>query len=753
MRNQLIVTGALVLATSLFSSEATSQQPAGSVIRTSTLSSSNAKAWGLAYRATRPARLYVSDESDDRIYVYESTSSGLTELTSESIDTAVLAPDFTEPRGLAFEQLGTAPYLYALTSHENSWHESPVDPERNYASRLWRYNLSSGVLDSIDLNQAVFEIAGLPVHGLEVKGGLAFISYETTLLESSSNPERLGILRFAVGLNPLDWAYAQLGWITTKHMPNSGRVTSSDRRSPCFGLGLLQNGESEYLWGTSYHKYLYVQEPEKGRGLFHIDSPGEADIFGVATGRGSVFIVDRVSGGADQIHEIDPGLRSTDSVQKDKTVRHVRFELESSPTTMRGSDQVYHTFATPPAMSYRPNQNRDYSSYLFQCNRTASVATATYDPANDASARCYPLKATISAPLKASQSVCSSFEFDVCTSFRRQFVYPDQCNGLAFVPYGYVADNPSLYGLADTAAFSNFVANMQADIAAEYGAASSTTNRYWLARDVLEYIKESYSYGNTGGTYHPANTKVVLPFDGIASNELMSCSSSTFAFSAVMRWLNVPTRWVATTRRRSIDDANGDGYWDGSELAIDDSYHRWAEVHLGSEYGWQRFDPTPSSTGPRDLSQFELTESSACGVSNRDLVMHVGSVVVTDFYRQNKSTQWYNAVSRYSAPSYWQDKLVTYAEWSNPCSLQLCSPTVSGTSANIAWGTTGPWDLDYYARLVVRDAAGNDLSAAVSYRNGSVTFSVAGLSSGSHQLSLVKQEDSRTGADFTIYIP
>jgi len=34
-----------------------------------------------------------------------------------------------------------------------------------------------------------------------------------------------------------------------------------------------------------------------------------------------------------------------------------------------------------------------------------------------------------------------------------------------------------------------------------------------------------------------------------------------------------------------------------------------------------------------------------------------------------------------------------------------------------------------------------------------VTFSVAGLSSGSHQLSLVKQEDSRTGADFTIYIP
>ena len=753
MRYQLIVTGALTLVTGLFSSEATSQQPAGSVIRTSTLSSSNGNAWGLAYRETSPARLYVSDESDDLIYVYERNSSGITELTAERIDTVALAPDFTEPRGLAFEQFGKDPYLYALTSHENSWHESPVDPDRNYASRLWRYNLASGVLASIDLNQAVFEIAGLPVHGLEVKGGVAYISYETTLLDSASKPERMGILRFPVGLHSFNWPLAAMGWVQTKHMPNSGRVTSSGQRSPCFGLGLLQDSESEFLWGTSYHKYLYVQEPDKGRGLFHIDSPGEADIYGVAAGDGSVFVVDRVPGGADQIHEIDPGLSSNSSVQKDKTVRHVRFELESSPNTLRLSDQVYHTFASPPAVSYRPNQNRDYSSFLFQCNRAASVVTAAYDPAGDTSARCYPKRATIAVPMMASQSVCSSFEFDVCTSFRRQFVYPDRCNTFGSVPSGYLADSTSLYGLSDTVAFGTFVANMQADLAAEYGASASTTNRYWLARDVLEYIKERYDYGNTGGTYHPANTKVVLPFDGIASNELLSCSSSTFVFSAVMRWLNVPTRWVATTRRRSIDDANGDGYWSGSELAIDESYHRWAEVYLGSNYGWQRFDPTPSNSGPRDLSQFELTDSSACGVSNSDLVMHVGSVVVTDFYRQNKSTQWYNAVSRYSSPSYWQDELVTYAEWSNPCSLTLGAPTVFGTNATISWSTVGPWDLDYYGKLVVRDASGNDLSSAVSYRNGAVTFSIAGLAAGFHQLSLVKQEDSKTGADFTIYIP
>ena len=239
MPNQLIVTGALVLATSLFSSDATSQQPAGSVIRTSTLSSSNGNAWGLAYRETSPARLYVSDDRDDLIYVYERTSSGISELTAERIDTAALAPEFTEPRGLAFEQLGSDSYLYALTSHEDSWHESPVDPDRNYASRLWRYNLASGLLTSIDLNQAVFEIAGLPVHGLEVKGGVAYISYETTLLDSSSKPERLGILRFPVGVHPFNWPFAAVGWVQTRHMPNSGRVTSSGQRSPCYGLGLL----------------------------------------------------------------------------------------------------------------------------------------------------------------------------------------------------------------------------------------------------------------------------------------------------------------------------------------------------------------------------------------------------------------------------------------------------------------------------------------------------------------------------------
>ena len=35
----------------------------------------------------------------------------------------------------------------------------------------------------------------------------------------------------------------------------------------------------------------------------------------------------------------------------------------------------------------------------------------------------------------------------------------------------------------------------------------------------------------------------------------------------------------------------------------------------------------------------------------------------------------------------------------------------------------------------------------------SLALYTASLAAGSHQLSLVKQEDSKTGADFTIYIP
>lgn len=71
----------------------------------------------------------------------------------------------------------------------------------------------------------------------------------------------------------------------------------------------------------------------------------------------------------------------------------------------------------------------------------------------------------------------------------------------------------------------------------------------------------------------------------------------------------------------------------------------------------------------------------------------------------------------------------------------------------LTWTTSGPWDLDYYGKLVVRDASGNELSGAVSYRNGSVTSSTSGMASGLHQLSLVKQEDAWSGSDFTIGIP
>lgn len=740
------------------------QQPAGTVLATWPLAAGNTAAWGLAFRGGPTQRLYVADENDNEIYVYQRTATGLVELPSEHVFTSALDADFTAPRGVAFEPFGGTPYLYVLTSHDGKL-AAPPAPDRDYASRLWRVDLDTNAVDWLDLDHPNFGIVGLPVHGLEVAGGFAYVSYDTTPLTAVEEPARKGILRLRVAVDAASWSRARRGFGAPRHLPHSGRVTNVTAadpdgvRSPCFGLALHTVNEESFLWGTSYNKYLYVQEAEQGRGLFHIDSPGDQNIYGVAAGDGRIFVVDRISG-ADQIHELAPGITCNDAVAKNTTVRHLRLELESVRDTLTWSDTVQHNFATPPATSYRPNQGRDYASFTTSTSRPALVTTIPYDPAGDTSARCYPIEVRYDGMFAAGLPVHSAFDCDVWTSFRRHFVYPHRCNTVGTGASGYTADDWDLYRLSDGAAYTTFVAAVQAAMAAEYGAsASATSNPYWIARNVLEYVMEHYDYGNTNDltvghrTYHPANFKVELPFDGVANNELMSCSTTTFAMSAVMRWHGLPTRWVATTRRRALADPDGNGFWDNGEQVLDDSYHRWCEVWLGSNYGWQRFDATPMDDGPREMSQFELSSGSACGVDERDLVLHVGSNVVTMFYKQEAETQWYNGVARYGAPTSWSTTRSTYAVWTNPCSLAVLSATAVGGTATVTWTTSGPWSLDYYGRLVVTDASGNALSGEVLWSAGGLSFATSGLTAGSHALKLVKVDDPLTGVDFTLVVP
>ena len=735
------------------------QQPAGTVKHTWQLATANTKAWGLGYRPGNPTRLYVADHSRHQIFVYQKTLLGLADLPLERIQTNALNPAFTNPRGVAFESYLSTPYLYVLTSNNN-----------NLSNRLWRIDLTQNRARYVDLNHLNFGISGLAVHGLEVHDGYAYISYDTTTIPASANPESKGILKLSVATSASAWWLAEVGYAQVDQLPHSGRVTTNSNTNttqvaPCFGLGILESGNREFLWGTSFHRFLYVQEPTHGRGLFHIDSPGAARIYGVAAGGGSVFVVDRASG-ANQIHELDPGLTSNDPVQKDRKVRRVTFTLESQPERNVASDCLFHSFATPPSTNYRPNQGRSYQSFDFQTvvldgaqnvlpnhNFAHMVAYAPYFPAGDASAACYPLRASIYGSFAGNQTVRSTFSCDVWTSFRRHFVYPHRCNNSGSVNSGYRADNWTLYRTSDTSAYGGFLWDMINTMASEYDASVAFAgDNYWLARNVLEYIKEQYNYGTTGGTYHPANTKITLPFDGIPNNELLKCSSSTFAFEGVMRYLGFPTRWVGTTRRRALGTVGADGLWSSSETVLDESFHRWAEVWLGSNYGWQRFDPTPSRTGPRQLSQFDLTAAAACGVDERDLVMHVGSGTVTTFYRQNEDLQWYNSVPRYNNPGSWRTKEATRAVWSNPCSLNITYRSPSGPTRLLRWIPQGPWTLDPEAMLVVHDTDGNALSSAVRWNQGLLTFSVASLSPGLHLLYLVKQQDTLTGQPFAVLV-
>ena len=69
-------------------------------------------------------------------------------------------------------------------------------------------------------------------------------------------------------------------------------------------------GDDEYLWGTSFNKYLYLGDGDTGRGVFVFDSPGMKRIYGLAHGGGHLWAVDRISGGADQIHKLKTAITS-----------------------------------------------------------------------------------------------------------------------------------------------------------------------------------------------------------------------------------------------------------------------------------------------------------------------------------------------------------------------------------------------------------------------------------------------------------
>ncbi len=755
--------------------DASTAPPTGAitgVVKTFTLGASHTLGYGLAYDAhVTPHRLYAADFSDNKIYAYDVSADALKPNPAADIDTKSLGAAFTGPRGLATARVNGARVLFALTSAD-------PDGDKSFSSRLWKVTLGPGkpTADSLDLAPSAFGVEGAEVFGLAYRAadGVLHISYDTSKLASATQQVRRGILRLRVGPKKSGgdhWADARAGAATAVagHIPHSGRKTSGSKylRAPAFGLALGPVEGRDHLFGTSYNKYLYAADVGTGRGLFHWWSPGNRYAYGLAFGAGHLWVLDRVSG-PDRVHKVrvagDWGGVSTGQ----RHVRRLTFQMKSTAFASSAKPTVTHNFGLVHPAARRPAQGVDEASIKQTLSPGAKVTRTSYDPAGDKAARQEVLSVTYSGSAKAGDTRTSRVEMDFWSSDRRHHVYPHRASTAGAVAKSYLADHKLIYGMHDTATYDKAVAAVKAAITAEYGAgAAASTNPYWVARDIMEVLLERYDYGNVSKSikghysYNPANKKLDLWLDGVPGNEKMSCSTSTFAMSGMLRYQGIPTRWVGTTKLRSGWDKDDDGFRGEGEGALDTSFHRWPEVWLGPLYGWQRFDPTPPSDGPRELSQYELMAKAAQGVRWTDLVLTVGAGYHEPFFRQKDNNQRYNMAPRYTAPMDWIDSTYRHITWSNPCTIKVTGPaggTVSAASPSVTWQVSGRWDLDPKATLTLSlqevTSSGKATGSAVTLASGvpfgvkskQVSLSGKATKGKTYRVELRKDGDSYTGA-------
>ena len=96
-----------------------------------------------------------------------------------------------------------------------------------------------------------------------------------------------------------------------------------------------------------------------------------------------------------------------------------------------------------------------------------------------------------------AESYSSRYEIDLWTNPYKKFVYPHRVDRDrdALAGTDYLADDPELYNLSDTATYAAFhTSEFATHIREKYGVEADMQNPYWAARNVVEYIQDNYYY-------------------------------------------------------------------------------------------------------------------------------------------------------------------------------------------------------------------------------------------------------------------
>lgn len=218
--------------------------------------------------------------------------------------------------------------------------------------------------------------------------------------------------------------------------------------------------------------------------------------------------------------------------------------------------------------------------------------------------------------------VGATMTFDARTHVVRYYLFPEQAGTLKQIPKElkkqYLVDGDK-YRIEDPV--------IQAVVDEVAG---SETNTYAIMRALYDHLLEHMFYDLDDG-WNVAPT-VLERGNG-------SCSEYTFVFIALCRAAGLPARYVGSVVRRYDD------------TAIDDVYHRWAEVYI-PPYGWIPIDP---SRGDK-----ESAAQQAAAIGQLDN----GLVITTESGGDSTDLGWaYNSASQVIFRGKAKVVQETYAEW------------------------------------------------------------------------------------------
>ncbi len=756
----------------------------GQTERTCTLAAENKNVRGLAIEngAGDTARLLALDRSG-RIFTYslgavaEGQGRGAFEDKLQLLDTIELKAEpaklkLVDPRGLAFAVEDGVKVLYFL-----DWSRGGGAVH----SRLWRYPIDTKKATSIDLSLYMYCVGDREPIDLSWEDGEIVVAFDSS---GYAVPDR----RVLRGLARYRWNAEKKDLEFVRHMPDGGT-------EPSRGVASMRMDGVPYLWATIGNDKVYCADGPTGRGLFFFDRPksdeSDSTCSGICFGAESLWVSENVPG-PDLVHQVTVTKNLDAHYEGPRVLRHLRMTIQSEPESdEKDAGRVYHHYSRPYAYEQLQNQGvwlETESVVDLSDASNGTVKSFTYDPAGDASSRQTMWVAEYAdGPAK---TYSSQYDIDLWTTPYKKFVYPHRVDldRAALAGTDYLADDPDLFNLSDSATYTAFIERVKSHIEQKYDVEADMANPYWAARNIVETIQDSYYYPNRDKLKpaavdydrkhydaNPGNLKIELSDHPYDKNQIIACSGTSVMVAGAMRHLGFPARWLGTGTQKGPEtwDTNHNGLLDADETATSTNGHRYSQVWLGSHYGWICFDATPTKPPHNDYdplpplqTQWRFMQRAASGhrYSNR-MIFNVGSALFRPLYREFEydpallvdnncgGDQRYNLQGRFEKPELWK-----YARHRSTIT-NLCYVTgvkVSGpkNATLVTWQLDGAWDrcpeatLSLYLQRVNGSGVPRDvarLAQDIPHDAESAKVNLSGHRGKGYRIILRKDGDSETG--------